>query len=822
MLALYRSGRQADALESYRDGRRRLIDELGLEPNEKLQELEHAILTSDPVLALPERLAAATPVRSEPEPADTVPVPVPAVPAAPEYLVLPGPRLLPTDIADFTGRLEQIDAIDQQFALAIDDPSRFAVPVVVMAGKPGIGKTTLAVHVSHRLAERYPDGQLFADLHGRYSDQVAPTQVLERFLRALGVPGGSVPEGIEERAELYRALLSERRMLVVLDNAGGESQVRPLLPGTPQSAVLVTSRARLGGLPGAVHVDLDLFDPGHSVELLARIAGAERIDAEPEATAALAELCGHLPLALRIAGARLAARPHWSIDDLVERLENEARRLDELKHSGLGIRASISLTYDHLEPGARRLFRLLAVLSFPHFSSWVAAALLDEPFPDAQDLLDDLADAQLIETTGTGRGVQTHYRFHDLIRVFARERLMADEPVAEREAALRRVLGALRYLADQGSKQDGNGYAPARMADEIYPLPARQVRQLVESPMAWFERERTTIVAAVHQAAQAGLSVHCWTLALNSVTLFESRFYLSDWRETTQAALLAAEQAGDRLGQAAMLYSSGNLCVLEHRHDEAKRRLFRALEIFEELGDEGGVAMVNQHLGIVERWDGDYAAATARFEEALRTYRRNGDLLNIAYALQNLAKNRLEQGDTEGALSMLPEALDCARRAGQRRIEAQVLHRMGESYRRGDDPERAIEVLRQALEVVRELNDPVGEAYALHGLGMSLLRTGRLAEAEEALHDAVHLAGETGERLVEARVSIGLGKLAMALGNPSQAVVHLHRALGLFRALRTAGYEARALALLNEAYVAIQGGYPAMPDLCAISDGSAG
>jgi DNA-binding SARP family transcriptional activator/tetratricopeptide (TPR) repeat protein len=797
MLALYRSGRQAEALEVYQVARRRLIDELGLEPNERLQHLQHAILTSDA------RLSVAAPSaeddRNEPAATDA---------AEPAAVV---PCLLPTDIADFTGRAKQTDAIEQQFALAAENPAQLAVPVIVMAGKHGVGKTTLAVHVSHRVANRYPDGQLFADLHGRTSQQVSPTQVLERFLRVLGVPGAGIPQGLEERAEMYRDLLSDRKMLIVLDNAGNEDHVLPLLPGTPHSAVLITSRGRLAGLPGATHVDLDVFDSRHSMELLSRIAGT-RVGQEAEAAAELAALCGHLPLALRIAGARLSARPHWSVGQLVERLENEARRLDELKHSGMGIRASISLTYDSMGDDARRLFRLLAILDFPHFAGWVGAALLDRTFTEAEDLLDDLADAQLIETVGTGNGVHSHYRFHDLIRVFARERLAAEETNAERQSALERVLGALLWISERAHQGVyGGDYLVLHSDAHRWPVPDRLVAQLVQQPLTWFERERLTIVAAVRQAARAGFVGHSWDIALTAVTLFESRNYLNDWRETHRIALAAAQQEGDDRGSAAMLYSTGSLHIVEQRFDEARKRLEPAAELFRASADCQGEALVMRNIAFIDRMCGNFDAATERYERALAIFREGGDLVAAAYVLHSLAQIKLETGDNDAARRLLPEALELSRRAGSRRVEAQVLHRLGQAYLQAGEPGAAAEVFGQALVVVRELGDPVGEAYALHGLGIAYLRVGEIIESGTALQTALRLANTAGERLIEARVSLALGELALARDNPPQAVVHLYRALGLFRAIQAPLFEYRVLAMLTVAYgnMAGEDGQPA-------------
>ncbi|MEU1681235.1 BTAD domain-containing putative transcriptional regulator [Micromonospora zamorensis] len=830
MLALYRSGRQAEALGVYRQARRTMIDELGLEPNQWLQQLEHAILTSDEELAAPVSPAPAPPSAVPPAPISPAP-PLLPVPVPPALVVAPVddlplgaitppvivastepvvpvtvPCLLPTDIADFTGRSKQIDVIEQQLLMAAESPTQFAVPIVVAAGKPGIGKTTLAVHVAHRAAARYPDGQLFADMHGRSPQRVGPMQVLERFLRTLGVPGTAMPEVLEERAELYRDLLSDRRMLIVLDNVAGESQVLPLLPGTPHSAVLVTSRSRLAGLPGAIHLDVDVFDEEHSLELLAHVAGRERIDQEPAAAAQLAYLCGNLPLALRIAGARLSARQHWTVEHLVERLDNEARRLDELKHSGMGIRASISLTYDSLTEEARRLFRRLAVLDVPSFSGWVSAALLDEPVMDAQDLLDDLAEAQLVESTSMGPGQVPQYRFHDLIRVFARERLAAEETVADRNAALCRVLGALLFLAEAAHcGLHGGAYFILNSDAPRWPLPDRLTGQLVTHPLNWFERERHSLVAGVRQAAQAGFTDLCWTLAHTAVTLFEPRIYLNDWRETHRIALAASLAAGDSRGQAAMLYSNGSLCLAEQRFDEARRDLEAAGAIFRGLGDEQGLALVTRNIAFADRIRGDLPAATTRYEHALASFRRSGDLGAAAYVLHSLAQVHTESGNPHEALSILPEALALSRSARSRRVEAQVLHRMGDTYLNTGDALAAASAFAEALAVVQDIGDPVGEAYALHGMGVAHMTAGDLVAAETALHSALSLASTAGERLIEARVSLALGELALERGYATQAVVHLHRALGLFRGIRAPKFEQRVLTKLTEAYVAAGG-----------------
>ena len=355
MLALHRCDRTAEALQAYRQARQTFIDELGIEPGAPLKQLEYAILTADPRLNPPDGPVPAWATRQQ------------------------APCLLPADIADFTGRAKQVEQIRQNLIIAAEDRTRLAVPVVVITGKGGVGKTTIAVHASHGIADRFPDGQLFADLRGASAQPAAPMEVLERFLRALGMPGAHIPDGLDERAEAYRNLLASRRVLVVLDDSASESQVSPLMPGRPTSAVIITSRSRLTGLAGAVRLDTDVLDADKSLDLLARIVGTDRVRGQAQAAAEIAALCGHLPLALRIAGARLSARPHWSLQQLVDRLADETRRLDELRHGNLGFRASISLTYENADEQTRRLFRLLALLDVPTFSGWLGAALLGQP-----------------------------------------------------------------------------------------------------------------------------------------------------------------------------------------------------------------------------------------------------------------------------------------------------------------------------------------------------------------------------------------------------------------------------------------------------------
>ncbi|WP_236003861.1 AfsR/SARP family transcriptional regulator [Nonomuraea antri] len=774
MLALYRSGRRDEALRVFTDAERTMIDELGIEPNARLRQLESAIRGADPGLDLRSAAVLSSSAR---------------VPAA--------PRMLPTDIADFTGREGEVERI-RRHVLDGDGPG---VPIIAVLGPPGIGKTCAAVHASHTVAARFPDGQLFADLRGGVSRPISPMRVLERFLRVMGVRGTAQPDSLDARAEMFRALLGDRRMLMLLDDVSSESQILPLLPVDPGSAVIITSRSRLTGLPGVVHLSLDSFKPHQSVELLARIAGTSRMIAEPGRAEELAELCGQLPLALRIAGVRLAARPHWTIGQLADRLQDETRRLDELKHGDMGIRPSISLMYESVSEGARRLFRRLAILDTQVFSAWIAAALMDLPFAEARELLDDLMDAQLVERVGTGS--HPRYRFHDLVRVFAREHLAADEPPGERADALARVLGGLLCLADAARRHQDTG--EARISGPVLPwrLPDDLVEELVAAPMSWYERERPTLISGIRQAAQAGFVELCWGLAISAVTLFESSVYLDDWRETHRIALAVTRQADDRRGQAAILYSTGSLHLTERRFDDARRAFESAAALFGEVGDDQGMALVVRNLGLVHRLAGRLEEAVRHYEWALEIFSELGDRVAVAQVLHGVAELELEAGDTGRAQSLLAEALRLSRDTGNRRVEAKLLHRMGQAMLAAAAPARAEESFEAALAVTRAIGDLVGQAYALHGLGEARLRLGEPAAAGAALREALDLSVAANACYAEARILVGLAKLALYDERPEEAVTHLRRALAFFRRLDVPPHEARVLLLLGEAHRAL-------------------
>ena len=779
MLALHRSGRTAEALQAYQQVRRMMIDELGIEPGGELQRLQHAILASDPALDLP-----------------AGPVSVPSV-------TRPAPKLLPADIADFTGRTEQVSQIRQQLTAAAARNARLAVPVVVISGQGGVGKTSLAVHAAHALAAQYEDGQLFADLHGAGTRPADPAQVLERFLRALGVPGPQIPEDLDERAEAYRNLLADRRVLVVLDNAASETQVLPLLPGSGSAAVLVTSRGALAGLAGATRIPLDVFDARQSVELLGRIAGESRTHAQPEAAAMVIGQCGHLPLALRIAGGRLAVRPHWDVEHLAERLADQARRLDELELGELGVRASISLSYYAASDAARRLLRRLALLEVPVFSGWMTAALLDQQPADADDVLDELVSARLIEPVGTARGAHSQYRFHDLIRLFARERLAAEEPADEQRAALERALGCLLFLSEEARHRYlGGSYVRLDPNALRWSPPSPLSGLLVSDPKAWFEDERASLVAGVRQAAEAGLVELCWSLAATADALSVSRSYLDDWQLCCDTGLEAARQAGHVRGEAAMLLHRGTIAHFRGQLAAACRDTEAAARLFHDRGDDHSFALAIGYTAIIDRAAGRLDAAAAGFEQALAILRGTQDWPTVAFVLYLLARVRLDSGDPGSAHELMTEALQLAQAGLTGRAAVQVLLGLGEIQLETGQLAEATDSYGQALAKVRVLGDRVGEANILRGAGLAALRQGQHSRARGALEDALELADRGGVPFVAASTRLGLSELALASGDARRAVEYASSAAEAFRHLGMSLEQARALTLLSHACTA--------------------
>ena len=786
MLALYRSGRQAEALEVCRRARTVLVDELGIEPGKALQDLETSILNRQPELDLPE-----TGARMLPESTGA---------PAPEQAPLVLPRRLPASIADFTGREEQLAEIRNVLS-GDDQATRFGMRIVAISGKGGVGKSTLAIRAAHELRDAYPDGHLYADLEtpsaaGRVQD------ILDRFLRALSVDGATIPEDVEEKADMYRGRLANLRVLVVLDGAASEEDIIPLLPAGPGCAVIVTSRAPLSGLPGAHLTAIDPLDKTLSLEMLAKIIGTERTAAERDAAIELVDFCGHLPLAMRIAGARLASRPHWRLDVLVARLRNTARRLDELTYHGLELRSSIGLTYRVLRDDAKKLFRLFSLVPTPDFPGWTASALLDcDPF-DAEEVLENLVEAQLLDTVAYP-GEQPRYRFHDLIRVYAQERIQEEESEQNRRAAVVRLVGALLAKAeDAHNKEYGGDYTILHGTGPRWrPVGATSGDvHAIDDPMEWLESERRSLVAAVRLAAEVGEDELCWDLALTAVTLFEVKGHYDDWRETAKVALAATTQAGNCRGRAAMLYSLGSMSMVQRQLAAAEEHFAAALEMFCAVGDVHGRALVLRNAAMVDRLRGRSSVMLAKYHEALRLMREVDDPVGESGILRSLAKLRIDEGNTDQARELLEQALKCIRRANYLRGEAQVVIRFAELHLGENQVNEAHKALNRVLLIVRNIGDRIGEAHALYGMGVVRLRTGRLDNANATLQHALSLARLVGEHLIEAQSLYALGEIALARGNSAAGLEHLAEASQLFAELGSTVWHAKSLILMSDVY----------------------
>jgi tetratricopeptide (TPR) repeat protein/transcriptional regulator with XRE-family HTH domain len=713
------------------------------------------------------------------------------------------PSLLPPSVADFTGREEEAASVLGLLTTDGFEEGPHAVVISAVAGKPGIGKTTLAIHVAHRLRDEFPDGQLYVNLQGAQTNPLEPGEVLARFLRALGADGSSIPDGLEERAERYRTLLAGQRVLVVLDNAASEAQVRPLLPGSPTCRVLVTSRARLVGLEGARLVDLDILSPEAAVELLARVAGPARVAAEPEAAAAIVGYCGRLPLAIRIAGSRLAARPAWSLARLAERLADERRRLDELAAGDLEVRASLALSYRALPDQQQQAFRRLGLLDAPDFPAWVAAAVLDLDPARGEDLVDGLVDAQLLELAGEDAGGQLRYRFHDLLRVYARERAAAEDLPDDQDLALARAFDGWLGLAGRGAAAAKAGTLDFVHGDVPRWRPGPAGSGLVDGdPLAWFEAERASLVAAVHQAAGGGLDELAWDLAGCLARFFAVRSYFDDWRQTQETGLAAARRSGHRRAQAHLLRGLGLLHNEQDRLDAAAACFEQARALFVEVGDRSGEAGALDDLGVLHQLRGHSDRALACLEPALAIFTEAGDPVGEANVRFSLGMVHLDQGDYDQAEACLQAARPVLEAAGDRYTLGQLLRKLAQLHETCGRLEQAAAVLDHCLAVDRALGDRLGEALTLQSLGELQRQQDRRRQAQVTLEQALATLRDLSYPYGEALALRSLGLLHLADGRPRRALVDLGEALTLWRRLGRPRNEAHTLTGLGDAHTA--------------------
>lgn len=752
MCALYWSGRQAEALEAFRTGRRILAQELGLEPGRELRRLEQAILAGElppPVRAQPPR-----PRDGGPEVSGTG-APAPRRPsAAPDEATEPAgdrtggepdertatgpdsaadraeaqahdarPQQLPASTSDFVADDAQLAALEKALT---GGRERKAVGLAVITGKPGTGKSTLAVNLAHRLAETgFPDGQLYCDLRGT-GTPATTLEVLGRFLRALGIPGQLIPESLDERAEMYRTRLASRRVLVVLDDAASESQVQRLLPGSRDCAVLVTSRARLTALPGAHRVELDVLDEERALKLLSRIIGEERVEGEAASAEALVRTVGRLPLALRIVAARLAARPHWTLASMVHRLANERHRLDELAHGEMTMRASLSLTYNGLAAEDRGLLRLLSMARTPTLPGWLAGALLDDDRPVPSDLLEPLVDMQMLDVVGVERTGGYRYQFHEIIRVYAREQLAAQDTPELRREALVRMAGGWMYLAQEAHRKLYGGDFTVLHGDAPrWAPPPSCTEELLTDPLAWFDAEQGALCGMVEQAADEGLHDVSWNLATTLVTLFEVRGHYDLWEQTHVRALAAVRKAGNLRGTAAVRASLGSLYMSRNEFDMARQALSSALDVFQALDEPQGEALCLRDMALIARTNGEDDMALELYDRSLADFDRAGDVVGRAIVLTQSAHIRMRRGDTDTAQAQLDEALEIYDGVGYLGGRARTLRRVGQLLLERGELDLAVLTFTEVLELCRDSGDVIGEGHLLRDLGHAFVLMGR-------------------------------------------------------------------------------------------------
>jgi tetratricopeptide (TPR) repeat protein len=707
---------------------------------------------------------------------------------------------LPPDIGDFTNR---DDAIHEVRRLLEDGRAGNGTAIVVsaIAGKAGVGKTALATRIAHQLRPHFPDGQLYVNLRGGEDKRQDPGIVLGEFLLELGVARAAIPEDLEQRAARYRAQLAGHRILVVLDNAADETQVRLLLPGSPGCAALITSRAALTGLSGTRLFMLDVLELDQGVELLARIAGRDRVEAEPDKAREIVRLCGYLPLAVRIAGGKLAARPHWTLAMLADRLAVDHNLLAELKLRDLEVRASFELSYHDLTEEERRAFRLLGLLRTPDFTNWVASALLNREFVEAEDLLTRLVEAQVLEAARDPKTGELRYRFHDLLRAYAREQLWAEEPPASQEAALHRSLDAHVLLAEYAAALLEPGNAEEASADGWLATRSKTIAERIAAdPAAWFAAERVNLISVVEQADEQRVPEVVWRLARALNYFFKLRSHWTDWEHTQRLALRAARRAGDRSAKANALRSLGDVTTQRKQFEEAVEHFTAAMDLFRSLSDRHGEAWTNVGLGTAYLDDARFSDAIAQFEHALRLFDAIGDARGRAWALVSVGIVHRIQGRLSEAKVCLKDSLAQFRILGDRRGEAYSLVNLGIVHRHKGQFEDALSWFDQARPIFRELVDHHGETFVLLNIGYMHREEGRLDDAVTALDTCLATFREFGERGGEAWTLLQLGMVWQAQGRRDEAVARFQHCLALFHELKDRWGTALTLLGLGEVY----------------------
>ena len=753
MLALYRCGRQAEALRWFEQTRRHLAAELGADPGPELRTLHQQILRADRSLTL--------------------------VPGAIARPATPVPRELPADVPAFTGRAAELAELDRLLAASVPgtgarvgaaasgNGSVTAAVISAVSGTAGVGKTALAVRWAHQAAGRFPDGQLYVNLRGYDpAGPVTAADALGGFLRALGVPGRDVPPGEDQRAAWYRSLLAGKRMLVVLDNASEAEQIRPLLPGTPGCAVVVTSRDALAGLvarDGAARLDLDLLTMDEAVALLAGLIG-ERAMADPDATADLARHCARLPLALRVAAELAASRPGLRLADLVAELASQQTRLDLLDAAGdprTAVRAVFSWSYQQLSDRAARMFRLLGLHPGPDITAAAAASLAATADADARRLLHELARAHLITEHLPGR-----YAAHDLLRAYAAEQARRTDSDTGRREATGRVLDHYLHTAARAARllnptRESIVLAPPRPgAAADHPADHLQA-------MAWFEGEHQVLLAVLSLAAGSGFDTHAWQLPWATAPFLQARGHWQEWAATQRTALAAATRLGDTAAQGLTSRLLAMACNDLGDHDQALDHFASSLALYQRVGNRLGQASVHQNLGVLAQRQGRYADALGHAEQALRLYQVVGDKASEAVTLNAVGWCHGLLGDYRQARMFCRRALRLSAQVGHRLIEGAAWDSLGYAEHHLGNLAEAAACYQRAVSILRESGYRFNEAGTLTHLGDARHAAGDLARAREAWRQALAILDDLHHPDAD-QVRAKLSSISNSSGAPSR------------------------------------------------------
>ncbi|KGM00502.1 BTAD domain-containing putative transcriptional regulator [Cellulomonas cellasea] len=800
ILALAARGEQAAALESFAAVRRQLVTDLGIEPGPQLRYAQTLVLDGEHTRSLDPRFAdSSTEAYRGPEPVQD------------DWTA---PRMLPVDLPDYTGRDHELSLITDLLTCTGDGaapPARR--PVVAVAGMAGVGKTALIVRAAHRLAPAHPDGLLYVNLRGADDAPLRPADVLARFLRATGVNGPAIPQDAASREDMYRSRTAQRRLLVVLDNASSAAQLRPLLPGGTGCSVLVSARTRLSALEGARWIALDVLPSEQSLALLERVAGHDRVHTDRAGAEEIIHLCGNLPLAVRIAGARLAEHPRWPMSRLAAPLRQERQRLDQLTVGDLAVRASVEISYRDLRPRARQLFRLVSLLDSPDFPARVAGAVLGTPAAEALVPLTELVDANLVAETDPDEAGQLRYRFHDLVRLYARERAEAEDGAEVTQTAVRRALGAWLTLAERFARDvPGPCYAALAGCAERPDLADLTDFAHVD-PLRWFDAEQAALRAGVLQACRGGLDELAYELAGSLEKYFDLRGMYEEWRATNEQVLRLCHARGNVRGEAVMLRGLIDVRTwnTSHHGDDGRdgsgtamgRMLTDALrlaEMFERLEEPRG----RSDAEVAVAWG--YCAA-GEVDEGLRHAGRALDLAAGAGHVGGVARaqvalalaGHVTPGGGARALHHLEKALVAARALGNARYEASVLQFLGMTYGAMGDAARSGACLDESLAISRRYSDRFTEALTMLALARLHLTT-----ADPRARSEIETALALGRRFAMPHHVAGaltlLGQQALASGDAPEAVACLGEAVDLWRTRGWPRYLAEALTACGAAH----------------------